>query len=311
MSANFSWKKLGQIFEPKGQFDWVASHGMLPTVDHVEGDVFRIYFSGRDVNNISKTGFVEININSPLDILHLSESPVLDIGELGSFDDNGVSPTCMVNDGDKKYFYFMGWNKGSKVRAAEVSGLAISDNNGETFSRLSRAPIIDRTDAEPYTILVISCILIENGIWRMWYDSADCWLTEELPRYNIKYAESVDGIHWKRDGIVAVDYKDDSETRVSRASIIKDNGLYRMWYCYAIGAGGYEMGYGESLDGYQFTRLDHKVGISVSKSGWDSEMICYPNVFRHNDKTYMLYSGNGYGREGFGIAVLEENNDEK
>jgi predicted GH43/DUF377 family glycosyl hydrolase len=305
MKFNYEWEKIGQIFEPNGQFDWVVSHGMLPVADHVDGDIYRIYFSGRDKHNISKTGYVEININDPLNILTLSERPVLDIGELGGFDDNGVSPTCIVNTPDKKYFYFMGWNKGSKVRAAEVSGLAISNDNGTTFERYSRAPIIDRTDREPYTILVVSCIIIENGVWRMWYDSADCWINEELPRYNIKYAESLDGIHWKREGIVSVNYKDDNESRISRASVIKENDIYRMWYCYAMGTAGYIMGYAESDDGYEFSRLDHKVGIAPSESDWDSEMICYPNVFKHNNKTYMLYSGNGYGRDGFGIARLK------
>ncbi len=300
------WTKLGQIFEPKGQYDWVKSHGMLPVVDQIKDDLFRIYFSGRDGSNISRTGFVDININEPVKILHLSDSPILDIGSLGCFDDNGVSPTCIVNSGDQKYFYFMGWNKGSKVRAAEVSGLAISKDNGSTFVRYSKAPIIDRTNSEPYTILVISCIIIENGIWRMWYDSADYWINEELPRYNIKYAESDDGIHWKREGVVSVNYMYENETRVSRASIIKQNDIYRMWYCYAIGTGGYKMGYAESKDGYQFERLDHKAGIELSESGWDSEMICYPNVFKYKTNIYMLYSGNGYGREGFGIAVLDE-----
>ncbi len=126
MINKFKWKKLGRIFRPNNQFDWVASHGMLPVADHVGGDVYRVYFSGRDKENISKTGFIEIDITNPLEILEISPDPVLDVGELGAFDDNGVSPTCIVNSGDDKYFYFMGWNKGSKVRAAEVSGLAIS-----------------------------------------------------------------------------------------------------------------------------------------------------------------------------------------
>jgi len=306
------WKKKGRIFKPDGQFDWVISHGMLPVADHIKDDLFRIYFSGRDELNISRTGFIEIDINEPTKILHLSESPILDIGKLGSFDDNGVSPTWIVNYNDKKYLYYMGWNKGSKVRAAEVSGLAISTDNGKSFQRYSKAPIIDRTNLEPYTILVISCIIIENGNWRMWYDSADYWISEELPRYNIKYAESTDGIHWKREGLVSVDYLYEGESRVSRASIIQDDGIWRMWYCYAVEKegtkyySGYKMGYAESNDGYKFKRLDHQTGIELSISGWDSTMICYPNVFKHKENIYMLYCGNGYGKTGFGLAVLEE-----
>lgn len=300
------WEKQGQIFIPNNQHSWVKTHGMLPVVDHVRDDLFRIYFSGRDESNISRTGYILIDVKEPSKIIELSKNPIIDIGKLGSYDDNGISPTCIVTHDNKKYLYIMGWNKGSKVRAAEVSGLAISEDNGITFKRYSKAPIIDRTDLEPYTILVISCIIIENGIWRMWYDSADYWINEDLPKYNIKYAESTDGIHWKREGKVSVDYLYNDETRVSRASIIKDDGKYKMWYCYAIGSGGYKMGYAESIDGYKFKRMDENVGIELSESGWDSEMICYPNVFRHKNEIYMLYCGNGYGREGFGIAILKK-----
>lgn len=298
------WEKLGRIFNPQGQYDWVQTHGMLPVVDHVDGDIYRIYFSGRDKNNISRIGYVHININDPLKVIELSEKPIVDIGELGCYDDNGISPTAIVNHDGKKYLYIMGWNKGSKVRAAEISGLAISSDGGATFQKYSRVPVLERSDAEPYTILVADCVIIENGVWRMWYDSADYWINESLPRYCIKYAESTDGIHWERKNTVSVGYKCDEETRVSKAAILKDGNIYRMWYCYAMGLGGYNMGYGESKDGIHFTRMDDKVGIKVSESGWDSEMTCYPYIFRHKDDVYMVYCGNGYGRTGFGIAKL-------
>ena len=300
------WLKKGLIFSPSGQHEWVQSHAMLPVADHIQGDIYRIYFSGRDKLNRSLVGYVEIDINNPKKILKLATEPVLGLGSLGAFDDNGVSPTCIVNLHDKKYLYYFGWNKGSNVRAAEVSGLAISKDGGSTFHRHSRAPVIDRTDAEPYQILVISCILIENGVWRMWYDSADTRQTPDLPRYNIKYAESANGIAWVRKGIVRVNYKSSDESRVSRASVIKENGIYKMWYCYALNMSGYQMGYAESSDGYHFERKNDHLTIQVSESGWDSEMVCYPHVFIHKGQKIMLYCGNGYGRTGFGMAALEQ-----
>jgi predicted GH43/DUF377 family glycosyl hydrolase len=306
-----TWVKKGLIFKPEGQRDWVVSHAMLPTADRIDGDLFRIYFSGRDDNNRSRIGYIEVNMNEPEKILRLSDDPVLDLGELGCFDDNGVSPTWITHNGGKTFLYYFGWNKGSTVRAAEVSGLAISSNDGRTFVRHSRAPVIDRTDMEPCLILVVSCVLVEGKKWRMWYDSADRWMSSELPRYNIKYAESTDGIHWTRNGIVSVDYKSEEESRVSRACVLREGEFYRMWYCYAMGSGGYRMGYGESDDGIHFTRKDDKVGIDVSESGWDSEMICYPNVFEHKGLKYMLYCGNGYGRTGFGYAVWTDETQEE
>jgi hypothetical protein len=305
-----AWVKRGPILRPQGQRDWLTTRAMLPTAMPLSGDRFRIYFSGGDDKNQSRIGYIEVDINEPEKILKLIDEPVLDIGAPGCFDDSGVSPTWLMNYGGKIYLYYMGWNKGSAVRVSEVSGLAFSDDGGESFVRHSQVPVIDRTAAEPFLILVISCVLIApNGTWRMWYDSADAWITPELPKYNIKYAESLDGINWHRRGVISVDYASPAESRISRACVLHENGLQKMWYCSAIGKNGYQMGYAEGparADGLGFIRKDGQVGINLSESGWDSEMICYPNVFDHKGKRYMLYCGNGYGRGGFGYAVWED-----
>jgi hypothetical protein len=301
------WIKQGRIFEPRGQAPWVETHGMLPTPYQLQDDLYRIYFSGRNRSNQSSVGYIDVDITNPHEILNFSEKPVLECGPLGSFDDNGVSPVWITKNKNELYLYYFGWNIGSRVSASEVSGLAISKDNGNTFERYSPVPIIDRTKDEPYLILVVCCTHVnEDGIWRMWYDSADCWLQRDLPHYNIKYAVGTDGIHWNRPGLISVDYKYPNESRVSKASVLKEDGIYKMWYCYAIGKSGYNMGYGESVDGAKFERKDEQVGIYRSESGWDSEMICYPSVFDHKGTKYMLYCGNSYGRTGFGLATLEK-----
>ena len=65
------------------------------------------------------------------------------------------------------------------------------------------------------------------------------------------------------------------------------------------------MGYAESQDGITWVRKDELVGIDISKNGWDSEMIEYPNVITYSGKQYMFYNGNDYGATGIGLAVLE------
>ena len=77
-----------------------------------------------------------------------------------------------------------------------------------------------------------------------------------------------------------------------------------MWYSYAIKK--YRIGYAESKNGIDWIRKDKESGINVSKSGWDSISIEYPNVFKHNSTKYMLYCGNEFGKTGFGYATLNE-----
>jgi hypothetical protein len=298
------WKKLGLIFCPDHHAEWMVSHAAVPFAEHIAGDNFRIYFSTRDAKNRSHTAFIEIDITNPQKILKISDTPILAPGELGAFDDSGsmlswlVKPTSSQN----RYLYYSGWNLGVTVPFRIALGLAISQD-GESFARFAKGPILDRGPQEPHFI-ASCCVLIEEGIWRMWYVSCVGWkLIDQSPRhyYHIKYASSNDGIQWHPDGTVAIDFESDEEYAFSRPSVIRDGNLYKMWYSYRGGA--YRMGYSESTNGIQWERLDKSVGIDVSDSGWDSQMIAYPFVFDHKEHRYMLYNGNGYGKAGFGLAI--------
>jgi hypothetical protein len=80
-----------------------------------------------------------------------------------------------------------------------------------------------------------------------------------------------------------------------------------MWFSYRSGTGeSYRIGYAHSTDGEKWILDVANAGIGVSSEGWDSQMIEYPFVFRHNDAVYMLYNGNGNGQSGFGLAKREQ-----
>jgi predicted GH43/DUF377 family glycosyl hydrolase len=67
----------------------------------------------------------------------------------------------------------------------------------------------------------------------------------------------------------------------------------------------YRIGYASSDDLLHWKRDDTKAGITISEEGWDSEMISYAHVFEFNNNMYMIYQGNGFGRYGIGLAILE------
>jgi len=99
----------------------------------------------------------------------------------------------------------------------------------------------------------------------------------------------------------------------ARPCVLKEDGLYKMWYCYRGSIDyrtdkrqSYRLGYAESADGISWIRKDEQVGIDVSEDGWDSTMICYPYVYVHKGRKYLLYNGNGFGESGIGYAVLAE-----
>jgi len=305
MNKQAYWRKLGLVFCPSGEQSWMVSHAAVPIAQSIDDNLVRIYFSTRDQRNRSFTGYVVIDLREPEKILDLSREPVLAPGQLGEFDDSGAMGSWLAEHAGQKYFYYIGWNLGVTVPFRNSIGLALSSDSAN-FERAFPGPIVDRTRQEPH-FCASCCVIPGDDIWRMWYLSCTGWQMEAgtlQHRYHIKYAESNDGIEWRRDGLVAIDFANHQEYAISRPSVIKDPGKWRMWFS-SRGAS-YRIRYAESEDGLTWQRHDDLAGIDVSSFGWDSEMIEYPFVFDHGERRYMLYNGNGYGKTGFGLAILEE-----
>jgi hypothetical protein len=141
----------------------------------------------------------------------------------------------------------------------------------------------------------------------MWYVSGSEWRPGPAgPRhyYDIRHAESNDGVRWRPTGDVCVTYAGKDEHAFSRPCVVKDGGLYRMWYAFRGEA--YRLGYAESRDGLRWERRDEQAGLAAAADGWDAEMVCYPAVLDHRGRRHILYNGNGYGRTGIGLAIEEE-----
>jgi hypothetical protein len=296
------WVKQGLLFVPSGEIPWMRTHAALPVTDRVGLNEYAVYFSARDDAGRARIGCLDLNLEGGAQVSRIRSEPVVDLGPAGTFDDSGVTSACLVNHGRKKYLYYSGWTLGVTVPFYFYIGLAVSEDGGRTFQKVSPAPVVGRSAAEPY-LTASPSIIVEGGVWRMWYVSCVRWDMEDgRPKhyYHIKYAESQDGIRWGEERRVSIDFRDADEYAIGRPCVRKEGGLYRMWYCYRGPA--YRIGYAESADGNHWTRKDEEAGIDRSASGWDSEMQAYPWVFDEGDRFYMLYNGNSYGRTGFGLA---------
>lgn len=299
-----AWKKLGLIIKPDPSIWWMSHYTGPSCVEFKNGDVLNILVSGRDANNVSRIGVVEVRKDNPLEVVAIHEQPLFDIGSLGTFDESGVSYPWLVKSEQQTYMYYVGWVAGGRTRFRNAIGLCSSNDNGMSYQRVSKAPILPLTDDEPIGAGSV-CVLREGDLWRLYYTSFDRW----EPRggafqhyYNIKYAESKNGIDWARQGRIAIDFKDENEHTIGKPMVLKGDESYEMWYAYRGGADSYRIGYAVSPDGINWDRKDSEAGIDVSPSGWDSEMIEYAYVFECNNLRYMIYNGNQFGKSGLGLA---------
>jgi hypothetical protein len=294
------WEERSLLVPAPVPVPWASSHAMVPFVDTGRDGPLRIYFTARDERCRSHTGWVELEEGRPS---RYSAEPVIAPGPLGAFDDSGAMGSCLVRRGDTLYLYYIGWFLGLTVPFHVSIGCAVSED-GETFTKVSRAPVLGRSEVDPY-LTTLPWVLVEDGLWRMWYVSGSDWrVVDGKPRhwYHVKYAESRDGLDWEPTGRVCIDYANESEYAIARPCVVRDGDRYRMWFC--ARGDSYRFGYADSADGLTWDRRDDEAGIDGPSGSWDSEMQAYPFVFDDGGARRLLYNGNGYGTTGIGAGTL-------
>lgn len=308
----FTWIKKGLLFQPNSASSWMQSHAQVPT-PLVKDDRVRIYFASRPQRTVSLTTYVDIGLDDFSNVLYLNPEPVIDLGGPGTFDEHGIMPSSVVEKDGVVYLYYSGWSRGTSVPYSNYTGLAVSEDGGSTFKKVSKGPVVDRTVHEMYSA-TSPCVYRADDVWHMWYSSGTHWIEvggKMEHTYDIKYAHSEDGMRWVQTNEVVIKQRSKYEA-VTRPTVMELGGRFHMWFCYRGsrdfrgGRDSYRIGYASSKDLKVWKRHDEMSGIDVSSSGWDSKMIAYPAVARVGDRVIMVYNGNDFGAEGFGYAELDE-----
>lgn len=300
-----TWEKLGRVYVASGERPWAQSHAFLPTSMMLDDDRIRVLVALRDAAGVGRVGAVDVDARDPRRVLAVSPEPLFDVGAPGTFDESGVTPVWLVPHEGRLYLFYVGWQLGQRVRYYLFTGLAVSDDGGDSFTRVSQAPVLDRSDGELF-VRAAPCVRHEDGRWRMWYIGGDRWVDvggKQLPSYDLRHVESPDLTRWPARGAVSMEPQGDDEHGFGRPYIVQEGGRYRMWYSVRTRSRGYRLGYAESTDGLAWERRDGAAGLDPSPSGWDSEMVCYGCLQPTRHGTYLFYNGNNYGETGFGVAV--------
>ena len=315
------WKKLGKIFDPTEHklsnncVDFAQSPQVL-----LFDNFIRIYFSTRERDQktgkyLSHISFVDFDKEFKK-ILKVSDKIVVKLGDIGCFDEHGIFPINILKDKNKILAYTCGWSRRVAVSVETSVGIAESFDDGLTFEKIGNGPILASSLNEPFLVGDAFVKKFYN-VYHMWYIFGKNWIeniNEPERVYKIGHAISDDGINWKKEEgkQIITDKLNNDECQALPTVIFHDN-LYHMFFCFREAFGfrknknkSYKLGYAFSKDLNNWTRDDESIGINVSDNDWDSDMMCYPHLFKLDGKVYLLYNGNEFGRYGFGIAILED-----
>ncbi len=316
------WKKLGRVFNP------VEHHLPNDCVQFAQSpqalvfdDFVRVYFSTRSVDPkngkfLSHIAFVELS-KDLRKISRVSDKTVIPLGGLGCFDEHGIFPINVLRHGDLIYAYTCGWNRRVSVSVDTAIGLAISRDDGLTFQRTGDGPVLGPSLHEP-CLVGDGFVAIVNGLFHMWYIFGTGWkrFSNDAPPdriYKIAHATSSNGVDWiKEEGRCIIPDRLGQQECQALPSVIEIDGRHHMFFCYRHATDfrsnpdrGYRVGHAWTDDLQNWTRDDGNPRLDVSPGDWDAEMLCYPHVFRCDERVYLLYNGSEFGRFGFGAAELE------
>ena len=232
------------------------------------------------------------------------EEPIITLECDSTTGENNLNRNCVIPDphGDGYLMWYTSqiWNNGT---GSSWLGVARSDD-GIHFERFYKEPILlPETDFEKSSVMS-PFVMYENGIFRMWYAAG-----EIIEPNVICYAESNDGIHWKKYEQNPIFYCDPNNeyeaNRIGAVQLMPENDGYIMFY----------IGYWDlhtacicaarSKDGItNWERVPENPLVTPTPGTWDENSCYKPTVVRDENGLYHLwYNGRRKGAEYIGYAT--------
>jgi len=138
-------------------------------------------------------------------------------------------------------------------------------------------------------------VLPDEGKYKMYFS----W----RPKASVAVVESADGVHWAQPQILIGPASTGWEDDVNRPSVIKEGGLYRMWYT-GQAHGHSSIGYATSADGLHWQRLGEPV--LRPDQPWEKVAVMCPSVLwdaRAREFRMWYSGGEQYEPDAIGYAT--------
>jgi hypothetical protein len=296
------WRKLGRVLEATGgPLD--RSHAMAPT-PYVMNDRVRVFFAACDSDMRGRVFSADFEPEPPFRLIGRVDGPVLDLGEPGAFDADGVNATQAFEADGRLALLYVGWRRGPADEPYTLfTGLAFSDDGGQSFARTGE-PLLGPVSGER---LFRTAAFIEprpNG-FRLLYIGGDAFVPgpggKPIPTYSLMELQSQSPWDWQGpSGLLLAPDAETGEVGFGRPVSYVRRGERRLLLSIRTPAG-YRLVETER-DFEPDRRPPMAPVIPEPFEPWESEMTCFGAPCRVGDHELLFYNGDGYGRTGAGLA---------
>jgi predicted GH43/DUF377 family glycosyl hydrolase len=302
---NITWNKYAGNpvlnWGPSGSWDALAASG---TSVLCESSSCRMWYLGSDGVNrrighaVSADGFswTKKAVNPVM-----SPTP-------GKWDDYSVREPSVLRDGQTYKMWFASHNSATLWQMRIGYAESPDGMNWQEYPDQVLGPNVSNA-WESHSVTVPHVIKV-GGIYKMWYAGG---LDDVV--FRIGYAESLDGINWTRPSPNPVlDLGPPGSwdsVSLTIASVLLDNGTYRMWYGGTNNSGAIlSIGYAVSSDGRNWSKYGQNPVITPGPPGsWDSVAIDPDYIEKIGSVFFMWYMGWDGSRMRIGLAISADGVD--
>jgi hypothetical protein len=342
------WIKRGILFAPGFAGPQSAKFVSAPSVIKLPDGRLRMYvWVADDVPPWLRGNHIiiaaESNPANPFEWKVISQEPLVGPDPGSAIRNHGVGfPYVLPRDDGPWLMYYGTWGGDWTIKQELLNrlGLAVSHDAGLTWEVAVEDSLPSGPPGSFDAGAIPSAAVLREGKneYRMWYTTAEKYLRFGDVNQGIMHlgtARSTDGIHWQKSPEPAFRAREDAadpyEACLARPFVLKQDGVYHMWFgVYDMapgsqpnrkkgglegpvpggknrtGAGSYRIEYARSSDGENWVRYVDQPIIPLTPGGFDSTSQTYVSVVDMGDQLWMFYTGDGLGATGVGLATLQK-----
>jgi hypothetical protein len=217
---------------------------------YYDSGTWYLYYSGREIPDDQPGKIISVatafNPNGPW---NRTNDSLLTVGSNGEWDDGNVYPLSIIVEDDSMYLYYWGGHDWDLGPPASQIGLAISNDDGQTWVKWDDPSTINAPFSESDPVIKLgpgsyddfltrgACIIKNGAQWEMLYNGSTYPVSGD-----ICYATSDDGIDWNKHASNPIlTYLSDPlaiNGWFEGSTVAYYNNQYYLYYDYGFGADG-------------------------------------------------------------------------
>jgi hypothetical protein len=282
---------------------WGPTHALVPNPTVLNDHEVRIHCSFLDADFKGQIGYVDLKISDQIEVIGISKSPILELGNQGSFSQFGTGmgtfwPKCQGGD-----LIYVGFDRPSGFKFKAFSGIATNEIDSDVYRNIEMVPTFG-AEMGGSTIVGVHDVVELNNDLNVFVSIGNGFQNIEgrdFPKYQVSLFRGKDlrDLKLVRHNIIPTQ---GNTYRIGRPQVYEIENGFEMLVTAGTLEGQYLPRVFYSGDLETWTEESTDSFTKNSLPGVDDSHQCYLSRFRLGEREFIVYNGNNMGLNGFALA---------